>query len=144
MKWSRTEASADFDLACKQQYYKWRKDMSILNSNYAEIREAASRGVERTNRIDLILEEIALEVERAKLTWGEDFDRKNTLNDWVIYSMSFAADATRMDTTLQEQETYLRKAAGLLVSAIDMLQREGFAPRHYEGQTQPESLPEIK
>ncbi len=60
MKWSRTEASADFDLACKQQYYKWRKDMSILNSNYAEIREAASRGVERTNRIDLILEEIAL------------------------------------------------------------------------------------
>ncbi len=82
--------------------------------------------------------------ERAKLTWGEDFDRKNTLNDWVIYSMSFAADATRMDTTLQEQETYLRKAAGLLVSAIDMLQREGFAPRHYEGQTQPESLPEIK
>jgi hypothetical protein len=93
--------------------------------------------------IHKILADIHLEVERARQTWGEEFDRKNTLNDWVTYAMSFATDATLMESTTEQQERYLRKAAGLLVSAMVMLKTEGFAPRHYEGQTGPKSLPEI-
>jgi hypothetical protein len=122
MKWSYAEGLADFDRPCKRRYYEWRKGMNIYD----------------------ILVDIGQEVKRAKQTWGEDFDRRNTLNDWVVYAMSFATDATRMGTTIEQQETYLRKAAGLLVSAMDILKREGFAPRHYEGQTAPKSLPEIK
>ena len=95
-------------------------------------------------RLEVILAQIGMEIKRAKTMWGEEFDRKNTLNDWVTYAMAKATDATRMSTTVEEQERDLRKAAGLLISAIDMLQREGFAPRHYEAQTRPQSLPEIK
>src|SRR5438309_141958 len=103
MMWSQADGLADFDRSCKQWYYTWGKGMSTVNSNYTEIVEAASRGVERTHRIDLILGEIALEVERAKQTWGEDFDRQNTLNDWVTYAMSFATDASRMGETPRQQ-----------------------------------------
>lgn len=94
--------------------------------------------------IQKILEDIGLEVTRAKQQWGEDFDRKNTLNDWVTYAGMYATRAAEMGRTPEEQEKYLRKAAGLLINAIDMLRREGFSPRHYDGQTRPASLPEIK
>ena len=90
-----------------------------------------------------ILSDIADEVSRAKLQWGEESDRRNTLNDWVMYSHIYSSKAAEMGRTTAEQEKYLRKAAGLLISSLDMLKREGFAPRHYEDQSRPKSLPEI-
>jgi hypothetical protein len=125
MKWSQAEGLADFDRPCKRQYYEWRKSMgpySVLNA---------------------VLYDVEREVARAKATWGEEFDRRNTLNDWVTYAISFAADATKSDMSTKDQEVNLRKAAGLLVSAITMLRTTGFAPRHFEGQTLPPHLPEI-
>jgi hypothetical protein len=91
-----------------------------------------------------ILADIGQEVERAKLQWGEEFDQKNTLNDWVTYTNIYMSKAADMGRTVEEQEKYLRKAAGLLINALVMLKNTGFAPRHYESQTRPVSLPEIK
>lgn len=91
-----------------------------------------------------ILNDIALEVGRAKQQWGEDFDKKNTQNDWEHYVNKYLVKAGEMGATFEEVETNLRKAAGVIISAIDMHRRQGFAPRHYEGQTRPASLPEIE
>ncbi len=95
-------------------------------------------------RIQKILDDIGLEVIRAKEQWGEDFDRKNTQNDWNTYVNIYLSKAAAMGASFEEVETNLRKAAGLLISAIDAHQSGGFAPRHYEGQTRPASLPEVK
>lgn len=97
-----------------------------------------------TSNIYDILVDLGQEVERAKKQWGEEFDRKNTLNDWVTYTNIYTSKAAEMDRTIEEQEKYLRKAAGLLINAIVMLKTTGLAPRHYEGQTRPLSLPEVK
>lgn len=91
-----------------------------------------------------ILGEIGREVCRAKEMWGEEFDSKNNLDNWITYVIKYLGKAAAMGATTEEQETNLRKAAGVLIAAIDMLKRQGFAPRHYEGQSQPKSLPEIK
>lgn len=99
--------------------------------------------MELSIRIARILNSIWLEIERGKKEWGEEFDRKNTLNDWIVYTNIYLGRAAQMGTTIEDQEMNLRKAAGLLINAMDMLKREGFAPRHYEGQDRPKSLPEI-
>lgn len=91
-----------------------------------------------------ILASIGLEVLRAKQQWGEEFDRKNTLNDWITCTNIYTSKAAEMGRTTKEQEKYLRKAAGLLINALVMLNSTGFAPRHYEYQDRPASLPEIK
>lgn len=95
-------------------------------------------------RMARILSDIVKEIERAKQQWGEDFDLKNTQNDWEHYIVKYVSKAGEMGATFEEVETNLRKAAGLIITAIDMHQRTGFAPRHYEGQTRPASLPEIQ
>lgn len=122
--------------------------MSRRMANLKAIREIVRNNAEGRNevedRIDQVLVGIALEVERAKQQWGEEFDRCNTLNDWATYVNIYLAAATRMGATFEEVETNLRKAAGLLINAIDMHKREGLAPRHYEGQARPVSLPEIQ
>lgn len=93
--------------------------------------------------LNLVLDEVGREVMRAKEQWGEEFDEKNTLNDWVMYSHQYSSRATAINTSLEQQESDLRKAAGILISAIDMLKRKGFAPRHYESQSRPKSSPEV-
>lgn len=98
----------------------------------------------RNKTIAVILDEIGREIERAKKEWGEEFDRKNNLDNWIAYVVKYLGKAAAMGATIEEQETNLRKAAGILISAIDMMRREGFQPRHYEGQSRPKSLPEIK
>lgn len=95
-------------------------------------------------RISKILESIKLEIERGKQEWGEQFDLKNTQNDWEHYVVKYLNRAGEMGATYEDVETDLRKAAGLIIAAIEMHQRTGFAPRHYEGQTRPKSLPEIQ
>jgi hypothetical protein len=90
-----------------------------------------------------ILEQIALESERARKQWGTTFDDKNTLNDWAVYVNIYLGKATAMGATKEEVVKNLIKAAGLLVSALDRAVNDKFAPRHYEGQPRPTSLPEI-
>lgn len=80
-----------------------------------------------------ILLDIQNEIIHARSCWGSDFDDKNTLNDWVIYSTQYATEATRMDIASAGVRPLLIKAAGLLVSAIERLDTNGhFPPRHYD------------
>jgi hypothetical protein len=96
------------------------------------------------NRFESIVRDVVAEIERAKQQWGEEFDRHNTLNDWNQYVNLYLAKAATMGATFEEIETNLRKAAGLVIAALEMHLREGLAPRHYEGQSRPKSLPEIQ
>lgn len=75
--------------------------------------------------------------------WGTDFDSKNTLNDWAAYINIYLGQALKMGATTDEVRKNLRKAAGLALSALRWAEGGGVAPRHYDQQTRPESLPEI-
>lgn len=80
-----------------------------------------------------IYNEIINELKYANDKWGTEFDDKNTLNDWVTYITIYASDAAKMVTPPAEQRSKLLKAAGLAVSALSALERNGsFAERHYE------------
>ena len=77
--------------------------------------------------------DIEKELEYARQQWGNEFDSKNTLNDWVTYIVMYAGDAAKMKTTPNEAEQKLIKVAGLAISALENLRANGqFAPRHYE------------
>jgi hypothetical protein len=94
--------------------------------------------------IQAIANNVGSEVLRAREQWGVDFDSKNTLNDWVVYVNIYLAKATAMGASEEEVKKGLRKAAGLVFSALYHAENGGFAPRHYDGQARPQSLPEIK
>ena len=88
--------------------------------------------------------DVVNEVNRARAMWGTTSDDKNTLNDWIAYSNIYLAHASDMGATPAEVTKGLRKAAGLVLSALYQAENGLLAPRHYDGQARPESLPEIK
>lgn len=80
-----------------------------------------------------IINEIFAELDYTNDKWGDEFDNENTLNDWVTYICMYATDAAKMTTPPTEQRKKLLKAAGLAVSSLISLDRNGsFRPRHYE------------
>jgi len=94
--------------------------------------------------LEELSENVLQEVLRARQQWGTDFDLKNTLNDWAAYTNIYVASATKMGASKAEVVTDLRKAAGLLLSALYHAKNDLLAPRHYDGQARPESLPDIE
>jgi hypothetical protein len=84
--------------------------------------------------VEAVLEEA---VDAANL-WGDDFDELNTINDWVIYTMRYLGNATRMGNTYTEQRAHLVKAGGLILNALRVSYARypaaGFEPRHYDEQ----------
>ena len=77
----------------------------------------------------------SIETERAyqDKRWGNAFDDKNTLNDWVTYINHYLADASKMPVPVETQRKNLLKAATLCIAALETLDRNGtFAPRHYD------------
>lgn len=91
-----------------------------------------------------VADEVVSEVIRARAMWGTEFDEKNTLNDWVAFVNIYLANASKMGATSDEVKKGLRKAAGLVLSALYMAENDILAPRHYDGKPRPESSPEIK
>src|SRR5688572_26721811 len=87
--------------------------------------------------------EVILEVGRAREQWGADFDEKNTLNDWVTYIGIYTGKAAEMRAPKEDVEKNLRKAAGLVLSALYHATNDLLAPRHYDAQPRPASLPDI-
>jgi len=80
-----------------------------------------------------ILEEISEERKYQDDRWGEAFDDKNTLNDWVAYIAMYSSDAARIDSTPYLQRKHLLKAATLCVAAIEAYDRNKcFPARHYD------------
>lgn len=88
-------------------------------------------------------DEIVAEVERAEKMWGTDFDSKNTLNDWAAYINIYLGKAAVMGASKDEVVKNLRKAAGLTLTVLRWTEADALAPRHYDGQSRPDSLPEV-
>lgn len=84
-----------------------------------------------------ILNEINLERQRQNGLWGDDFDDKNTPNDWVAYITNYvsvgAYDGHEEHYTLGNFRRCLVKAATICVAAIEAIDRNGkCADRHYD------------
>lgn len=77
-------------------------------------------------------EDIKNELDYAVAKWGTEFDSKNTLNDWITYSIIYLGRAGNMNQDKGETRRQLVKAAGLVVSAIEWLDSGNMPKRHYD------------
>ncbi|SRR6266478_3195047 len=93
--------------------------------------------------LDIALEEVKTEILRAKAQWGDNFDNANTQNDWNAYINIYLSKAAEMSASPEVIKKNIRKAAGLALAMYTQHLFKGFAPRHYEEQVRPKSLPEI-
>ena len=96
------------------------------------------REFDKKLQLELILAGIKTERERQVKLWGDDFDDKNTANDWAAYVSKYVNEGAysgRQDKYTPERfREHLLKAATLCVAAVEAIDRNGdCAPRHYEG-----------
>lgn len=89
------------------------------------------------NRFDMerrkIFDQIELERKYQDKKWGDEFDRKNTVNDWATYINIYLSRATTMGVSKEEQRKAMVKVATLAVAALERFDENGgFAPRHYD------------
>lgn len=87
----------------------------------------------KQNVTELLIAERA----RQQKLWGNEFDDKNTANDWAAYISNYVnagAYLGRQDKYSPERfREHLVKAATLCIAAIEAIDRNGnCAPRHYE------------
>lgn len=85
-----------------------------------------------------IIVEIANERARQDALWGNDFDDKNTANDWGQFIVNYLGKATYDGRKKEYSPEKFRKnmliVATLAVAAVEAVDRNGdCAPRHYEG-----------
>jgi len=83
---------------------------------------------------DKILDEIDKEREYQNNMWGDEFDKKNTPNDWLAYVASYVGRALTMPWNPQEFRTGLIKVAAICVAAIEWCDKTGgnMPKRHYD------------
>lgn len=62
--------------------------------------------------------------------WGNEFDDKNTPNDWVAYIAIYLGKAVTLPWNREAFRTAILKVAAL---AVAILEREEYAARHYDG-----------
>ena len=82
--------------------------------------------------IDATFERVKTELIYADEKWGTEFDDKNTLSDWVAYTINYIGQATRMDATEEGKVVALRKAIGLLTNALVRIETQTMAKRHFD------------
>lgn len=87
---------------------------------------------------ETVLDEVFSERMRQMRLWGNEFDDKNTANDWASYITNYVATgayAGRQEKyTPKKFRECLKKAATLCIAAMEAIDRNGdCAPRHYEG-----------
>lgn len=79
-----------------------------------------------------VLAEIRHERNYQTDKWGNEFDDKNTVNDFTAYITKYAGNAA-FATCTADQRTQLVKVAALAVAAIETIDRNGkLADRHYD------------
>ena len=66
--------------------------------------------------------------------WGDEFDRKNTPNDWIAYIVSYTGKAVTLPWNKETFKTMLVKVAALCAAAYEWCDRtDGNMPkRHYD------------
>lgn len=80
-----------------------------------------------------IFADIETEREYQDAKWGQDFDGKNTINDWGTFIGIYTANACGMNLTPAAQRAQLVKVAAIAVAAIEQVDKLGaFALRHYD------------
>lgn len=79
-------------------------------------------------RID-IFEQINGERYYQNERWGNDFDSKNTPNDWVAYISKYLGQAVTMPFDEATFRIQLKKVATIAVAALE---QDAYAPRHYD------------
>lgn len=77
-----------------------------------------------------IFDAINAEREYQNKKWGEEFNSKNTLNDWVAYIASYTGKAVTLPFDANTYRTSLLKVAALCVAALE--RGDEFVPRHYD------------
>lgn len=82
----------------------------------------------------LLMVEILKERDAARARWGEEFDDKNTVNDWIAYVSSYAARAFIWPFSPTVFRDSFIKVAVIAIAAVQALDRNGgkIAKRHYE------------
>jgi hypothetical protein len=81
------------------------------------------------HNIEDVLLAIKAEREYQKKKWGEEFDSKNTPNDWIAYVTHYVSKAATKPLSDAKFASNLLKAATLCVAA---LQRTNYAKRHFD------------
>lgn len=79
--------------------------------------------------------------------WGEDFDNANTINDWIAYIVKFLGKTVSAAGTAPGQfnkEEFRKQLVKVGALAVAVLERDDFAPRHYDVQPEPEPEPETQ
>jgi hypothetical protein len=85
-------------------------------------------------RMQPIFHEIVDERAYQQGRWGDDFDAKNTPNDWISYVCRYATAAGPMPWDASTFRTKMLKAAALCIAAIEWCDRLGgnMPKRHYD------------
>jgi len=76
-----------------------------------------------------------IEGERAyqQERWSDDFDRANTINDWIVYILKYVVAASAIKFDKDAARAALLKTATLCIAALEQFDNEtGPAPRHYD------------
>ena len=83
--------------------------------------------------IDEIFNDIRKERAKQEKMWGQEFDDKNTINDWCSFITRYAGYATTYDIGGHIQREELLKAVTIGIAAIQAFDRNGgFPQRHYD------------
>lgn len=76
------------------------------------------------------IEDTMDELAYAQDKWGNEFDSKNTLNDWLTYIMIYAGRAGEMGSGPRDTRANLIKVIGLAMNAVKWLDK--MPKRHYD------------
>lgn len=73
----------------------------------------------------------AIENERSYQNgkWGNDFDEKNTPNDWVAYISKYLGQSVTMPFDVEKFRTQILKVATLCTAALE---QTDYSARHYD------------
>lgn len=84
---------------------------------------------------EVFFRDVIAEREYQDEKWGNEFDDKNTINDWATYINNYTSHFTAMNATPKEKERALIKIAALTVAAFESAYRnKGFPKRHYDNE----------
>ena len=83
---------------------------------------------------EIIFKEIDAERKKQEKKWGNDFDDKNTGNDWIAYITSYLGKGLTYPWDGHRYRTRMVQVAALAVAAIENYDRLNgeIAKRHYD------------
>jgi hypothetical protein len=81
-----------------------------------------------------IINAICAERERQKTIWSEDFDSRNTPNDWICFLIMYAGRGSKYPWDPGAFKTAMIKVAALACAALEWWDRTNgkMAKRHYD------------